>query len=108
MEEFSIKPQNSHMKTIKKLHPMDPTLVARRVEALRVEANMTKRDFAAILTMDPSTYTKVSTGKMPLAAEHAYTLAEKFSVPMDFIYRGDLSRIPDTRSKPLTQILNSQ
>lgn len=106
MEDFSSKLHNSLMKSGRKIHPMDPKLVARRIEAVRIEAQMTKKDFASVIGVDPSTYTKISNGKMPLTAEKAYALAEMFSVPMDYIYRNDLSKIPDNRSKALIAILN--
>lgn len=70
-----------------------------RLEALRGALGETteldKGPFALSFGLDPSSYSKVILGKKALKSEHAFALAERWGVTMDFLYRGDLSKIDE-------------
>lgn len=80
---------------------MDPVLVGQRVEACRLKSGLNKGEFAAAIQLDASSYSKIIKGEKPLKPEQAYLIWEVVSVPMDFLYRGDLSKIEETQSKAL-------
>lgn len=82
--------------------------VVDRVEALREALGLGKGAFAQSFGVDPSSYSKMLQYEKPIASEHAYAMAERWGVSMDFIYRGDLSKIEaDLRTKIIT-ILNQR
>jgi len=76
-----------------RLPKIDMESVAQRVEALRLVSGMNKDSFSRTFGLDPSSYTKVITSKKPLKSEHAFAISERWGVSMDFIYRGDLSKM---------------
>ncbi len=78
-----------------KLPQIDHEGVAERLECLRLALELDKGAFAQSFGLDPSSYSKVIAGAKPLKTDHAYTIAERWGVSMDFLYRGDLSRIPE-------------
>lgn len=92
------------MKSPNKFPQIDMAGVAFRLEALRSTTGLSKDAFARSFGLDPSSYTKMTNnlapGKedktKPLKSEHAFALAERWGVSMDFIYRGDLSKIEPT------------
>lgn len=74
--------------------------VTSRIEALREVHGLSKEAFSLSFGLDPSSYSKLLNHTKPLKSEHGFALAERWGVTMDFIYRGDLSRLPDdTRAK---------
>lgn len=84
MENFSTFSHSSVMK-------LDLEMVGNRIEVVRLYNDLTKADFAASCGLDASSYSKVIQGLKPLKAEHAFRIAEAWSVTMDYIYRGSLS-----------------
>ena len=100
------------MKTEAKFPSIDMAGVAHRLEALRKAHSLSKDAFAKSFGIDPSSYTKMTNNldptrarTKPLKSEHAYVISARWGVTMDFIYRGDLSRIDDTlRSKIITAL----
>lgn len=100
------------MKTDTKFPSIDMAGVADRLEALRRAHSLSKDAFAKSFGVDPSSYTKMTNNRdpsrartKPLKSEHAYVISERWGVTMDFIYRGDLSRIDESlRSKIITAL----
>jgi hypothetical protein len=80
---------------------IDMATVGMRLEGLRKALALEKGAFADSFGLDPSSYSKVINGNKPLKSEHAFTIAERWGVTMDFIYRGDMSRISDTMRKSI-------
>jgi len=68
--------------------------IAQRLEAIRLAHEFPKREFAQAIGLDPSSYSKVLSGTKPLKAEYALLAAERFNVPMDYIYRGKTADVP--------------
>lgn len=81
--------------------------VARRVTALRLISGLTQDAFAKSFGLDPSSYTKVMKSTKPLKSEHAFAIAERWGVTMDFIYRGDLSKMDETTRAKVIAALSS-
>lgn len=96
--------QYNRMKSPEKFPQIDMAGVAFRLEAIRSTTGLSKDAFARSFGLDPSSYTKMTNnlepGKedktKPLKSEHAFALAARWGVTMDFIYRGDLTKIEDT------------
>lgn len=83
----------------------NPVEVGKRLRALRLSLGMEGKDFAEVIDVDPSSYSKIENGKKPLRSGMAFRAAERFGVSMDFIYRGDLSRMPaDQRAAILSHL----
>jgi len=99
-----------------KIPQIDMNGVAARLEALRLSLDLSKDAFAKSFGVDPSSYTKMTNnltpGKedkaKPLKSEHAYALAMRWGVSMDFIYRGDLSRIDSSLRAKIISNLTAQ
>jgi transcriptional regulator with XRE-family HTH domain len=107
MEVLSTRVQNNNMKTPMKMHPMHPSLVGDRLEAARKALGLSKRLFAQLIDVDPSSYSKICKGEKPLKPEHAYNLATQHNIGMDFFYRGDLSDLPDRLSNSVVNFLTA-
>jgi hypothetical protein len=115
MDISSRTPRLAAMTTRTTFPKIDMAGVAFRLEALRATTGLTKDAFAKASGIDPSSYTKVTNnleiGKedktKPLKSEHAFAISERWGVTMDFIYRGDLSKIDDAlRAKIIANLSN--
>ena len=82
--------------------------VAARVEAVRYLSKLTKDAFARSFGLDPSSYTKVVKSTKPLKSEYAFAISERWGVSMDFIYRGDLSKMAEDTRAIILAALNTQ
>lgn len=90
------------------LPQIDMLGVAARVEAIRAVTGLNKETFSESFGLDPSSYSKIIGGKgKPLKSEHAYAMAVRWGVTMDFIYRGNLSRIEDDMRAKLMHALKN-
>lgn len=96
---------------------IDMAGVAARLEALRKSLSLSNEAFSLSFGLDPSSYTKVinnlgkkpdlKTPPKPLKSEYAFALSERWGVTMDFIYRGDLSKMDDTLRNKVIAALNA-
>jgi len=103
------KNQNGRMNSVGRLPKIDQPGVAARLEAIRLAVGLDKGVFAQSFGLDPSSYSKVINSTKPLKSEYGFAISERWGVPMDFIYRGDLSRIPeDFRNKIMTHLTARQ
>lgn len=91
-----------------KMPKIDMSSVALRLEALRHTLDMGKGEFSRSWGLDPSSYSKLldEEDPKPLKSEHAFAIATLYGVTMDFIYRGDLSRIDETLRASIIARLN--
>lgn len=71
-----------------------PELVGPRITALRETLKMSKAQFADSIDLDRSTLTKVEKGDMGLDIAKAERISVLYGFGLDFIYRGDLSDVP--------------
>ena len=89
----------------KTLPKIDMAGVAQRLEALREAHGIQKGEFAASFGLDPSSYSKVIQSAKPLKSEWAYIISQRWGASMDYIYKGDLSRIDDAlRARIMTNL----
>lgn len=87
---------------------IDMANLAARLEALRKAMGLQKGEFSGSFGLDASSYSKVLSGTKPLKSEYGFIIAERWGVTMDFIYRGDLSKMPeDLRSKIMTNLTDA-
>lgn len=82
------------MPILERFKTPDRREVGHRVEQVRAAFDLDKGEFARLIGLDPSSYSKVIKGAAALRAEHAYVISERFGVPMDFLYRGRLIDLP--------------
>lgn len=91
-----------------KLPKIDHAGIASRLEALREAIDLDKGGFAQSFGVDPSSYSKMLKGEKPLKADMAYVISERWGVTMDYLYRGNLDRLPDRYAKILIDKLTSR
>lgn len=89
-----------------KLPKIDLQGVVMRVEALRNALGMTKGDFSRSWGLDASSYSKLLDEAKPLKSDHAFAISTLYGVSMDFIYRGDMSRLDDSLRAKIINNLN--
>lgn len=87
---------------------IDMPTVSARLEALRQALGLGKGDFADSFGLDASSYSKVISGAKPLKSEHAFIIAERWGVTMDFIYRGDMSKMDDSLRRTIMASLTAR
>lgn len=75
--------------------------IGARLEAIRTALDLNKNEFAASFGLDPSSYSKVIQGDKPLKAEHAFALAERWGLTMDYVYRGRFNDLPASLASKL-------
>ncbi len=88
--------------------PFHPESVGRRVTALREHYGKNKAEFAESVQIDQTSLGNIERGKKPLKADMAYRIAERWGVPMDYLYRGRLTEIPDSLADSLMQRLTKR
>ncbi|MEQ8292508.1 MAG: helix-turn-helix transcriptional regulator [Roseovarius sp.] len=76
-------------------HESRPERVGPRVTALRETMAMSKAQLADSIGLDRSTLTKIEKGAMGLDIQRGEAIAHMYGFGLDFIYRGDLSDVPD-------------
>lgn len=88
------------------IEPCDPVMVAPRLIALREALGMNKTDFARMIDVDKSSYTKIEKGEKPLQAATAYKIYQLYGVDMNFIYMGQVGGLPNRLSSAIINHLN--
>jgi transcriptional regulator with XRE-family HTH domain len=80
---------------------IDDDEVGLRLEKLRVALGLEKGVFAKSFGLDASSYSKVIKGEKPLKADYAFEIAQKWTVTMDYLYRGRLTELPANLAEKL-------
>ena len=75
--------------------PSRPDRVGPRVTALREAMALSRAQLADSIELDRSTLTKIEKGKTGLDIAKAVMIADKYGIGLNFIYRGDLSDVPE-------------
>lgn len=78
-----------------------PERVGPRITAMRETMAMSKSQLADSIGLDRSTMTKVEKGEAGLDIRHGIAIAEFYGFGLDFIYRGDLSDVPEKHRQML-------
>lgn len=82
-------------------------MIAQRLIALRAALGVSKAEFADVIGIDRSSYTKIEKGEKPLLPYTAYRIFERYGVDMNFIYLGQVGGVPSSLSKKLTSALST-
>lgn len=88
--------------------PSDKRFVARRLEAVRKSLNLTKAEFADVIGIDRSSYTKIEKGVKPILPDAAYRIFELYGIDMNFIYLGQVGGLPARLSSSVISHLNGR
>lgn len=76
-------------------HESRPERVGPRITALRETLAMSKAQLADSIDLDRSTLTKIEKGQVGLEISKGEAIAHLYGFGLDFIYRGDVSDVPD-------------
>lgn len=82
-----------------------PERVGPRVTALREAMSMTKAQLADSIGLDRSTLTKVEKGETGLDIAKGEAIAALYGFGLNYIYRGDLTDVPDKHRDRLLDAL---
>jgi transcriptional regulator with XRE-family HTH domain len=82
--------------------PVEPVVVARRLKALRDALGIGKGEFADMIGIDRSSYTKIEKGMKPLLPVYAFRIYQLYGVDMNYIYLGQVGGLPNRLSSMVT------
>jgi transcriptional regulator with XRE-family HTH domain len=74
---------------------MNPERVGQRVIALRESLRLSKAQFADSIGLDRSALSRIERGAEGLGLIKATTIADLYGFGLNYIYRGDLSDVPE-------------
>ncbi len=86
--------------------PWQPEKLARRLIAVREALGFTKAEFADMIGIDRSSYTKIEKGEKPLLPNKAYRVWQLFAVDLNFLYLGQIGGLPVSLSSKVISALN--
>ena len=87
--------------------PTDPAMVTPRLIALREALGMSKAEFADLIGIDRSSYTKMEKSEKPVLPHTAYRIWQLFSVDMNYLYLGQVGGLPSNISNKVIANLKS-
>lgn len=73
-------------------------MVAHRLIAAREALGLNKADFADMIGIDRSSYTKIEKGSKPLLPREAYRIWQLFHVDLNYLYLGEVGGLPSSLS----------
>lgn len=76
------------------LDPWEPTMLAPRLIAARKALGLSKAEFADMIGLDRSSYTKVEKGVKPLLPREASRIWQLYGIDLNFIYLGQVGGLP--------------
>ena len=83
------------------IEPCDPIMVADRLIALRHALELSKSEFARMIEVDKSSYTKIEKGEKPIQTRAVYRIFKLYGVDPNFIYLGQIGGLPSSLSKKI-------
>lgn len=86
--------------------PTSPMMVTPRVIAVRKALGMSKAEFADMVGIDRSSYTKIEKGTKPLLPKDAYRIWQLYGIDLNFLYLGQVGGLPSSLSSKIVQHLN--
>lgn len=85
----------------------DPKMVTPRLVALRMALDLTKAEFADIIGIDRSSYTKMEKAEKPILPKDAQKMWKLWAVDMNYIYLGRVDGLPAHLSSKITANLTA-
>ena len=85
-----------------------PEYVAKRLELFRKSLGMRQVDLARELGWSQQKWGQWEKGKRKPNISDMIELAERYGVTLDYIYRGDMSRLPEWMAKKIRELLASE
>lgn len=83
----------------------EPQMIAPRLIAAREALGLSKAEFADLIGIDRSSYTKIEKGDKPLLPHTAFRIWELYGIDMNYIYLGQLGGLPvSLSSKVITHL----
>ena len=68
--------------------------IATRLRHTREALGVNQREFARRVNLKPNRYSQYETGARPLTINAAHRICDEYGVTLDWLYRGDRSRLP--------------
>ena len=68
--------------------------IATRLRYTREALGVNQREFARRANLKPNRYSQYETGARPLTIDAAHSICDEYGVTLDWLYRGDRSRLP--------------
>lgn len=73
-------------------------MVAERLIAAREALGLSKAEFADMIGIDRSSYTKIEKGAKPILPHSAYRIWQLYGIDLNFIYLGQVGGLPSNLS----------
>ena len=86
--------------------PWEPAMCAPRLIAAREALGLTKAEFADMIGIDRSSYTKIEKGFKPLLPREAHRIWQLYGIDLNFIYLGQVGGLPVSLSSKVIAHLN--
>jgi len=96
------------MQNQKRTEPTAPEMVTPRLIALREALKLTKSEFADMIGIDRSSYTKIEKRQKPLLPKEAHRIWSLWGVDMNYIYLGQVRGLPSDLSSKIISHLNGE
>ena len=90
-----------------KTDPWEAKMVARRLAAARKALGLSKAEFADMIGIDRSSYTKIENGVKPLLPPAAIVIFQLYGVDLNYIYLGQVGGLPSSLSSKVIDHLNN-
>jgi transcriptional regulator with XRE-family HTH domain len=68
--------------------------IATRLRHTREALRVNQREFARRANLKPNRYNQYESGARPLSIEAALRICDEYGITLDWLYRGDRSRLP--------------
>lgn len=104
--DFVRTEHHARMEESPNLEPWEPEKLAKRLIAVRKALGLTKAEFADLIEIDRSSYTKIEKGEKPLLPNYAFRVWQLFAVDLNFLYLGQLGGLPVSLSSKVISFLN--
>jgi DNA-binding XRE family transcriptional regulator len=85
-----------------------PEMVTPRLIALREALGLKKGEFADMIGIDRSSYTKIEKAQKPLLPPAAFKIWQLFGVDMNYVYLGRIDSLPPNLSSAIISNLDGQ
>lgn len=96
------------MALLRNLQETDPVMVGKRLEAIRLSTDFNKTEFAELLGLHQSAYVKITSGERGIQPHTVAIIHKLFGVDWNFVYGGQLSGLPESRSKKIISNLKTE